>query len=99
MIVANFDHELWFQRAPLRGALRRPPARTARRVAGKAGRCDQRLEPRRQRRLLRLLDRGGKADMMQNSGFIIKAEQQRADDSAVSDLVGRVAKPAYHAVG
>src|SRR3954468_23736540 len=44
MVVADLDHELWLQRTPLRGARRRPAARPARRVAGKAGLCDQGFE-------------------------------------------------------
>ena len=44
MIVANFDHEFWFQRTPLRRSLGRPSARPARRIAGEAGRRDQRFE-------------------------------------------------------
>src|SRR6185369_10532344 len=44
MIVANLDHEFWLQRTPFCRTLGRPPARPARRIAGEAGRRDQRFE-------------------------------------------------------
>src|SRR5215208_4852190 len=44
MIVANLDHEFWLQRTPLCRTLGRPSARPARRIAGEAGRRDQRFE-------------------------------------------------------
>src|SRR3981189_466809 len=44
VIVADLNDQFWLERAPLCRALRRPSARPARRVAGEAGLCDQRLE-------------------------------------------------------
>src|SRR4051812_47725180 len=61
MVVADLDHELWLQRTPLRGARRRPAARSARRVAGKAGLCDQGFELMGESQLLLPGDRGAEA--------------------------------------
>src|SRR6185503_7365483 len=52
LIVADFDHEHRLQRLPLAGALRVPPAGTARRAAGEARRLDQGLQLLRERRPL-----------------------------------------------
>src|SRR5581483_12102969 len=99
MVVADFDHELRFQRTPLRRALGRPAAGAARRIAGEAGRGDQRFQLVGKRKLLVALDGGGEADMVQQAGVVVEAQQQRADDLSVSDLVGRVAEAANDAIG
>src|SRR5450432_819992 len=74
MIVSHLDHQFRPQRIPFRRALGRPAAGAARRVAGKAGFCDQRFELRRQRRLVLLLDRRGESDMVQQAVTIVEAE-------------------------
>src|SRR4029077_8863264 len=61
MVVADLDHELRLERLPLAGALGRPAARTARRVAGESRRRDQNLQFFGERRLVLALDRGGEA--------------------------------------
>src|SRR6201995_1826617 len=99
MVVADLDHELRLERTPLCRPLGRPAARAARRVAGEAGLCNQRLEAVGQCGLVVALDRGGEADMVQQSLVIVEAEQQRADHLPPVDLVARVAEPAYHAIG
>src|SRR4051794_40616852 len=49
MIVADLDHQLGFQRAPLRGTFGGPAARAARGIPGKPRFCDQPYELCRQR--------------------------------------------------
>jgi hypothetical protein len=66
MVVADFDDELWLQRAPLRRTVGRPPARPARRIAGEAGLCDQRSSFASAPAFLPL-DRRGEADVVQQS--------------------------------
>src|SRR4029077_16363923 len=95
MVVANLDHELRLERLPLAGALRRPAARTTRRVAGESRGRDQNLQFFGERRLVLALDRGGEADVMQQPVLIVEAKQQRADKGAAFV----VAKAADHAVG
>src|ERR1041385_973338 len=99
MVVADFHHQLRLQWAPLRGALGRPAARAARRVAGEAWLADQRFELCSQRQLLLALDCGSEADMMQQPPIIVQTEQQRADHLLARKLVGRVAKAANDAIG
>src|SRR4051812_38889634 len=99
MIVADFDHQLGFQRTPLGRTFGGPAARAARRVAGESRRSDQSFEFCGQRGLLLALDRGGESDVMQQPCIVVEAEQQRTDDFPPVQSVGRVAKPADDAVG
>jgi ferritin-like metal-binding protein YciE len=95
MIVADFDHELRPQRLPFARTFGRPAAGAARRIAGEAGRADQRHQLFGERRLILVLDRRGEADMMQQAAGIVESQQERADDT--SALV--VAETADDAVG
>src|SRR6185503_16596007 len=94
MVVADLDHQSGFERLPLGRAFGRPAARPTRLVAGKAGRRDQFFEPFGQRFLFLGLERGGEADMIEQSRIVVEAEQQRADDA----LALVIAEAADHAV-
>src|SRR5262249_23299618 len=95
VIEGDFDHQLGGERLPFAGALGRPAARPARRVAGEAGRLDQALELLRQRVAFTRADAGRKSDVMQQSVVVIEPEQQRAHGLAVR----AVAEAADHAIG
>src|SRR5438105_3519648 len=95
VIVADFDHEFRLERHPFGGTLRRPAARTARRIAGKARRTHQRLQLFGERRLVLTFDRRGEPDMIEPAVAVIETEQQRADQRAA--LV--VAEAADHTIG
>src|SRR5262245_22263628 len=95
VVIAYLNHELMAQRLPLAGALGRPPARPARRIAGEAGGPSQRLEPSRERFALLRRDRGGETDVVEQAVPIEQSEQQRADQPAARP----VSESAHDAVG
>src|SRR5688572_29205522 len=95
LVVHDFDYHLRLQRLPLGGAVGRPAARTARRVAGEPGRLDQPLQLFGPYRPILAGDRGGEADMMEQAGMVVEAEQQRSDQL----VVAAVAEAADNAVG
>lgn len=99
MIVADFDDQLRLQRTPFGGAVRRPAARTAGRIAGKTWILDQGFELCRQCRLLLLLERGRKANMVQQPFVVIEPKQQGADHFPAIQFVRGVAEAADHAIG
>src|SRR5262245_47312938 len=79
MIVADLDDELGLEWLPFGRAPRGPSARAARRLAGETRRLDQPLELLGQRLAFRRLDVRREADVMEQSLFVVEAEQQPAD--------------------
>src|SRR5271156_3751398 len=94
MIVANFDDQFWAHWLPFCGALGAPPAGASRRVAGEAGRHDQRFELLRQRLAVEIVQCRGKPDVIELALAVIEAEQQRPDKARVP----LIAEPADHAI-
>src|SRR5262249_1482502 len=80
MVVTDLDHELGSERLPFGRAFRRPAAGTARRLPGESWRRDEALELLGQRLAFRGFDVRGEADVMQQTGLVVEAEQERADD-------------------
>src|SRR5690606_36517689 len=95
MVVGDLDHEAGLERQPMRRAARGPAARAARLIPGKAGRRNERFEPARERHAVDARESGREPYMVQQSGIVVEAEQQRAD----SRLALAVAETADHAVG
>src|SRR5262249_15020680 len=78
-VVANLDHELRFQRLPLRRAAGGPSARTARRATGEPRRRDEFLELQRERLFVGRRDRRGEAHVVEEAVLAVGAEQEGAD--------------------
>src|SRR5947207_2528483 len=95
MVIADLHHEPRFERLPFARSLRGPAAWPSRRRTGESGRRNQGFEPPSERRLVLLPDRRREPDVIEQSIFVVKAEQQRADQR----LAFVVAEAAYHAVG
>src|SRR5262249_20552390 len=95
MVVANLDHELRFQRLPLRRAAGGPSAWTVGRAAGDSRRRAESLEFQRERLLVGRRDRRGEAHVVQEAILAVEAEQERSDHGFA--LV--IPETADHAVG
>ena len=80
VVVADLDHQLRLERTPFARSFGRPAARPARRLAGEPRRRDQALEPFGQCFPGLRLDARREADMVQQMGLVVEAEQQRADE-------------------
>ena len=94
MIVLHFDNELRRDRFPFAAALRAPAAGAARGGARKTRRFNQGFQAFRQSGLFGRRQSGGKANMIEQSGIVVKPQQQRSDQS----LFRAVAKAANHAI-
>src|SRR5690348_2122804 len=94
MIVADLADQLGLKRLPFHGAPGAPAAEATGRLAGKAGRADERLDNAFQ--LLPLLggETGTEADMVEQALLVVEAKQKRADLISLF----RVAEAAYNAV-
>src|SRR5207244_2217807 len=79
LVVADLCHEHWSQRLEMAGALGVPAARASGRSASEARRLDESLQVPGQLRPLCRRDRGGKADMIEQSLIIVESKKQRAD--------------------
>ena len=81
MVILHFDDELRIERFPFAGALRAPPTRPARRLAGKAAallnRLAKLLDPRCQIFALLLSERRTETDVMQQAVIVVEPQQQR----------------------
>src|SRR5690606_13989563 len=86
VVVAHLDDQRRPQRLPVGAARRAPAARAAGRVAGEAGRLDQRLQAARQRGPLAGRDGRGEADVVEAAAVVVETEQQRADLAAVAGV-------------
>ena len=95
MVIPHFDDELGAQRLPLAGALGAPAARSTGGTASEAGRRDKVFEAAGQFGLVARRQGCGEADMVQQAGIVIEAEEQRTCEWAL----GVVAKPADDAIG
>src|SRR5437016_13591671 len=72
MIIAHLGNQFQPQRLPLGGALGVPPAGTSRRIAGEAGRLDQRFEPCGQRPAVEIVQCRGKPDMIELAFLVVE---------------------------
>ena len=95
VIETHLRHKLRTYRLPLPTSLRAPPARAARRLAGKAGRLSQRLQPLRQRAPVVIGDGRREPNVIELARIIVESEQERPDLPAIA----QVAKSTDHAVG
>src|SRR5262249_31757551 len=78
LVIAHLGHELGLQWLPFARALSVPAARSSGRLAGEAGRRDQRLELFGQHRPLVIGDGRGETYMIELALPIVEAEQERA---------------------
>src|SRR5690349_5482828 len=79
MVVADLDNELGPKRLPVSRAFGAPAARTARCIAGEAGRLDQTLEKPGELGPLGTRNGRGEADMVELALLVVETKQQRAD--------------------
>src|SRR5438477_67939 len=93
--VLNLPSQLWLQRDPLCRALAGPAARSARRAAGESCAAAQGLHDFFELHALLSAEAGGKPDMVEFSGAVVEAQQQRANVMAFA----AVAKASDHAIG
>ena len=80
MIVSNLDHQLRPQGLPLGRSLGAPATGSTRRIPSEARRRDKFLKPCSQRGFVLVGYGGREADMMQQPGIIVEAEQQRSHE-------------------
>ena len=93
MVIADLDDQLRPQGLPFARAFGAPSAGTTWCIAGKTGRLDQPLELLGQPRAVEIVQRSGKADMVELARVIVETEQKRADEASLA-LVAELADDA-----
>lgn len=99
VVVGDFDDNFGFDWSPLGRSLTRPAARSAGNIAGEAMIACDCFESIRQGHLLLRFDCGSEADVVQQTVFIIEAQQKRPYDVATAREALPIAKASDHTVG
>ena len=74
MVVADFAHQLWFERLPFAGTFGPPAAGAAGRSAGESGRTDKRFDCLLQILALFGVEAGGEAHVIELALIVIESQ-------------------------